>query len=66
MSACSVAMHCPVCGAPAELRAVLTDMGFAVARATMLAHIAEDHGVDPDEAFDCVEALDWKATEAKA
>lgn len=40
----SVALLCPECGAPAELRSVLTDKGFLVARAALIAHLEDAHG----------------------
>ena len=57
-----VALRCPVCGAPAELRSVLTDRGFAVARVTLVAHICDAHGVEFDDAADQVDQLRWEAT----
>lgn len=56
----SVELRCPICGAPAELRAVLTDTGFAVARAMLIDHLEHEHRVPPSEAEKRVDELRWK------
>jgi hypothetical protein len=60
----SVALRCPVCRAPAELRAVLTDTGFAVARAMLIDHLEHAHGVAPDDAEKQVDGLRWEHVES--
>lgn len=62
MKAQGVALRCPICGAPAELRAVLTDTGFAVARAMLIDHLEHEHRVPLEEAERRVDALRWKKT----
>lgn len=62
----AVALLCPDCGAPAELRSVLTDRGFLVARAALAAHLESEHGHAGARAAALVSRLTWKTTPLSA